>query len=84
MALELDPYPREAGEVFNDIEEQPESAKVSPFTGLSKLKPFLKKEPILTEKIKGCFPKDCLYFHDSGDFPLLLLNNSARHVILRG
>jgi hypothetical protein len=39
MALELDPYPREAGEVFNDIEEQPEPAKVSPFTALSKLKP---------------------------------------------
>ena len=38
MALELDPYPRQAGEVFNDIEEQPEPAKVSPFTGLSKLK----------------------------------------------
>lgn len=39
MALELDPYPRREGEVFNDIEEHPESAKVSPFTGLSKLKP---------------------------------------------
>jgi hypothetical protein len=39
MALELDPYPREAGEVFNDIEEQPEPAKVSPFTALSKLRP---------------------------------------------
>jgi uncharacterized metal-binding protein YceD (DUF177 family) len=39
MALELDPYPRRAGEVFSDIEEHPESAKVSPFTGLSKLKP---------------------------------------------
>ncbi len=39
MALELDPYPRREGEVFLDIEEHPESAKVSPFTGLSKLKP---------------------------------------------
>jgi uncharacterized metal-binding protein YceD (DUF177 family) len=39
MALELDPYPRREGEAFNDIEEHPESAKVSPFTGLSKLKP---------------------------------------------
>ena len=38
MALELDPYPRKAGEVFNDIEEQPEPEKISPFTGLSKLK----------------------------------------------
>ena len=27
MALELDPYPRGTGEVFNDIEEQPESRK---------------------------------------------------------
>ena len=39
MALELDPYPRREGEVFNDIEEHLESAKVSPFTSLSKLKP---------------------------------------------
>lgn len=39
MALELDPYPRREGEAFDDIEEHPESAKVSPFTGLSKLKP---------------------------------------------
>ncbi len=39
MALELDPHPRQEGEVFHDIEEHPESAKVSPFTGLSKLKP---------------------------------------------
>jgi uncharacterized metal-binding protein YceD (DUF177 family) len=38
MALELDPYPRRVGEVFNDIEEEPEPAKVSPFTALSKLK----------------------------------------------
>lgn len=38
MALELDPYPRKAGEVFNDIEEQPEPAKISPFAALSKLK----------------------------------------------
>lgn len=39
MALELDPNPRMEGEVFDDIEEHPESAKVSPFTGLSRLKP---------------------------------------------
>lgn len=39
MALELDPNPRMEGEVFNDIEEHPESAKVSPFIDLSKLKP---------------------------------------------
>jgi hypothetical protein len=39
MALELDPYPRKEGEVFNDIEEAPEPAKISPFTSLSKLKP---------------------------------------------
>ena len=39
MALELDPYPRKEGEAFNDIEEQQEPAKISPFTGLSKLKP---------------------------------------------
>ena len=39
MALELDPYPRREGEVFNDIEEEPEPAKISPFTSLSKLKP---------------------------------------------
>jgi Large ribosomal RNA subunit accumulation protein YceD len=38
MALELDPYPRQEGEVFSDIEEDPRSAKVSPFTGLAKLK----------------------------------------------
>jgi hypothetical protein len=38
MALELDPYPRKEGEVFNDIEEQPEPAKITPFAGLSKLK----------------------------------------------
>jgi len=38
MALELDPYPRKEGEVFNDIEEQPEPAKISPFADLSKLK----------------------------------------------
>jgi uncharacterized metal-binding protein YceD (DUF177 family) len=38
MALELDPYPRKADEVFSDIEEQPEPAKISPFTALSKLK----------------------------------------------
>ena len=39
MALELDPYPRKEGEVFNDIEEQPEPEKISPFKALSKLKP---------------------------------------------
>jgi len=39
MALELDPYPRKEGEVFSDIEEPLEPAKVSPFTALSKLKP---------------------------------------------
>jgi uncharacterized metal-binding protein YceD (DUF177 family) len=39
MALELDPYPRKAGEVFSDIEEPPVPEKVSPFTALSKLKP---------------------------------------------
>jgi uncharacterized metal-binding protein YceD (DUF177 family) len=39
MALELDPYPRREGEAFNDIEEHQESAKLSPFTGLLKLKP---------------------------------------------
>ena len=38
LALELDPYPRKAGEVFNDIEEQPEPEKISPFKALSKLK----------------------------------------------
>lgn len=38
IALELDPYPRKAGEVFNDIEEEPEPAKISPFIALSKLK----------------------------------------------
>jgi uncharacterized protein len=39
MALELDPYPRQEGEVFSDIEEPLEPAKVSPFTALSKFKP---------------------------------------------
>ena len=39
MALELDPYPRMEGEIFSDIEEPLEPAKVSPFTSLSKLKP---------------------------------------------
>ena len=38
LALELDPYPRQNGEVFSNIEEDPRSAKVSPFTGLAKLK----------------------------------------------
>src|SRR3990170_5512878 len=37
MALELNPYPRKPGEVFNDIEEEPEPAKISPFAALSKL-----------------------------------------------
>ncbi len=39
LALELDPHPRRQGEVFSDIEEPLEPAKVSPFTALSKLKP---------------------------------------------
>jgi Large ribosomal RNA subunit accumulation protein YceD len=39
MALELDPYPRKPGEVFSDIQEDVEPNKISPFTGLSKLKP---------------------------------------------
>ena len=39
LALELDPHPRREGEVFSDIEEPLEPAKVSPFTALSKLKP---------------------------------------------
>jgi uncharacterized metal-binding protein YceD (DUF177 family) len=39
MALELDLYPRKEGEVFNDIEEPLEPAKISPFASLSKLKP---------------------------------------------
>ncbi len=39
LALELDPYPRQEGEVFNEIREELEPAKVSPFIGLSKLKP---------------------------------------------
>ena len=39
MALELDPHPRQEGEIFNDIEEPLEPAKTSPFTNLSKLKP---------------------------------------------
>ena len=39
LALELNPYPRQEDEVFSDIEEPPEPAKVSPFTALSKLKP---------------------------------------------
>jgi hypothetical protein len=38
LALELDPYPRQEGEVFSTIEEDPRAAKVSPFTGLAKLK----------------------------------------------
>jgi hypothetical protein len=38
LALELDPYPRQEGEVFGNIEEHPETEKVSPFTSLSKLK----------------------------------------------
>ena len=38
MALELDPYPRQEGEVFNVVEDSEEPAKVSPFTSLSKLK----------------------------------------------
>ena len=38
LALELDPYPRKTGELFNDIEEQREPEKISPFRALSKLK----------------------------------------------
>jgi hypothetical protein len=40
MALELDPYPRKPGEVFEDIQEDVEPEKISPFTGLSKLNAF--------------------------------------------
>lgn len=39
LALELDPYPRKAGEVFHDIKKLAEPPKVSPFAGLSRLKP---------------------------------------------
>jgi hypothetical protein len=39
MALELDPYPRKPGEVFQDIQEDVETGKVTPFTGLSRLIP---------------------------------------------
>lgn len=39
MVLELDPYPRKEGEVFDDIDEPLEPAKISPFASLSKLKP---------------------------------------------
>ncbi len=38
MALELDPYPRKPGEEFQDIQEDVEPEKISPFTGLSRLK----------------------------------------------
>jgi uncharacterized metal-binding protein YceD (DUF177 family) len=38
MALELDPYPRQEGEVFTNIEEDPRTAKVSLFIDLAKLK----------------------------------------------
>lgn len=39
IALELDPYPRMPGEVFDDIQEDIEPDRITPFTGLSKLKP---------------------------------------------
>ena len=57
MALELDPYPRQEGEVFNDIEEHPESRKSVALHRPLKAETGLKKEPNSTEKIKGCFPK---------------------------
>ena len=38
LALELAPYPRMPGEVFEDVQEDVDPAKVSPFTGLSRLK----------------------------------------------
>jgi Large ribosomal RNA subunit accumulation protein YceD len=36
LALELDPYPRQPGEVFNDLIESVEPEKVSPFTKLKR------------------------------------------------
>ena len=39
LALELDPYPRKPGEVFQDIQEDVEAEKITPFAALSKLKP---------------------------------------------
>jgi uncharacterized metal-binding protein YceD (DUF177 family) len=36
LALELDPYPRKPGEVFNDVIESVEPEKVSPFTKLKR------------------------------------------------
>lgn len=41
MALELDPYPRKPGEVFEDIQEDVEPDKITPFAKLSKLKSAL-------------------------------------------
>jgi Large ribosomal RNA subunit accumulation protein YceD len=38
LALELEPYPRKPGEVFEDIKEDVEPDKVTPFTALAKLK----------------------------------------------
>ena len=38
LVLELDPYPRRPGEVFQDIHEDAEPVKISHFTGLLKLK----------------------------------------------
>lgn len=40
LALELDPYPRQTGEVFDDIPESArnEETKPSPFAGLARLK----------------------------------------------
>ncbi len=39
LALELDPYPRMPGEVFDDIQEDVDESKVTPFAALSKLAP---------------------------------------------
>ena len=39
LALEIDPYPRKPGEMFEDIQEDVDAAKISPFTALAKLKP---------------------------------------------
>jgi hypothetical protein len=69
MALELDPYPRQEGEVFSI--ENPWSRKSVTLPALSKLKPST-KEPNLTEKM-SCF-RDCLYFTIRGI--LHLPNNS--------
>jgi Large ribosomal RNA subunit accumulation protein YceD len=39
LALELDPYPRMPGEVFEDIQEDVDTGKVTPFAALAKLAP---------------------------------------------